>query len=181
MLSPKHAPIPLTPQQLVTIPALREDRLATFNLIAHLALSGPVRVIDAGNQYEAFTIARAIRRHTSQLYRCLERIEVARPFTCYQVLTLFRQTPSTPTPIIILDLLRTFYDESIPTGESAALLQQVIHELSRLKQEAAILVSLSASPWPERAGFPHSLRRLADQAIEVAPALPPPVSQLALL
>jgi hypothetical protein len=68
-------------------------RNAMNTLAAHLAVSGPLRVLDAGNWFDAYAIARLVRRQTAQLDQVLQNIRVARAFTCYQVLTLLEQYP----------------------------------------------------------------------------------------
>jgi hypothetical protein len=47
-----------------------------------------VRVLDFGNSFNFHVISRALRRYTVDLHTpTLERIHVARAFTCYQVLS----------------------------------------------------------------------------------------------
>ena len=73
------------------------------------ALRGPVTVLDGGNRFNAYLVARGARGQTE----LLERITVSRAFTCYQMLTLLETTHPLPRPILILDLLNTYYDESV--------------------------------------------------------------------
>lgn len=82
-------------------------------LTAELTLHGAVQVFDGGNRFRPYTVARQLRRQTADLAVCLARIHVARTFTCYQLLTLFAQTAVTAVPLLALDLLATFSDESV--------------------------------------------------------------------
>ncbi len=75
-----------------------------LEVIARLALLHPVRVIVGGNRFDVHQLARIIRRHTVRLDETLERIQQARPFTCFQALTLLAETPST-MPLVALDIL----------------------------------------------------------------------------
>jgi len=89
----------------------RAEREAMIELSAMLALRGPVRVLDGGNCFDAYRVARRVRRQTPHLDEVLGRIQVARAFTCYQVVTLFRQTPAGPAPQLIFDLLAAAADQ----------------------------------------------------------------------
>ena len=120
----------------------RAERLHMLELSAVLALRGTVRVLDGGNSYNALYVARYIRRHTVQLDETLNRISVARAFTCYQMVTLLQETAVSPTPTLVLDLLATFGDESLDLGESVRLLRLALVQLQRLCRLAPVVVSI---------------------------------------
>jgi len=93
--------------------------------IAHLPALGPqaqagehagVHVLDGGNRFNGYTLARA----ACGRQEILNRITVARAFTCFQMLALLESTPASDGPFVILDLLRTFYDESVQAGNASA-------------------------------------------------------------
>ena len=143
-----------------------------LELSVQLALRGSVRVLDGGNSYNALYVARYIRRHTVQLEETLNRITVARSFTCYQVVTLLAETAASPHPTLILDLLATFYDESVDIREAHRLLRQVMIQLNRLRRLAPVIVSLRPAPphQPDRAGLSQPLEKLADHLLLREPA-----------
>lgn len=130
-----------------------------LEVIARLALIGPVQVIVGGNRFDVHKLARVIRRHTVQLDETLERIQQARPFTCYQAITLLSDTQPT-TPLIAIDLLATFYDESISDAESVRLVNMVVMHLQRLGQQAPVLVTLR--PSATRPGLSKRIQDIAD-------------------
>jgi hypothetical protein len=136
-----------------------------IELAATLALRGPVRVLDGGNRFDAFRLARLIRRQTPQLDQALERVQVARAFTCYQVVTLFEQTPAVTRPQLVLDLLATFYDENVSLKESHRLLRIVLGHLDRLRRQAPVAVSIHPPSQPERAGLVDALKEAADHVL----------------
>ena len=138
------------------------QREAMLDFTAILALRGPVRVLDTGNRFDPYRVSRAIRRQTHELDEVLARIYVARAFTCYQVITLLQQTPDTPEPKLIFDLLATFYDESISYVESYRLLQIAAGSLLRLRRQGPVIVSTRSRPEGERAGLIKLLRHTAD-------------------
>jgi hypothetical protein len=107
-------------------------------LIARLAEKGQVNVLDGGNQFQAYLVARAARGQAE----LLERITVARAFTCYQMLSLLEQTPALPVPFVVLNLLGTFYDESVRAGERKRILCACLAQLNRLEQKAGGVVSI---------------------------------------
>ena len=120
----------------------RAERLQMLELSARLALHGAVRVLDGGNSYNALYVARYVRRQTVQLDETLNRILVARAFTCYQMVTLLCETAVSPTPTLVLDLLATFGDENVDLGESIRLLRLAIVQLQRLCRLAPVVVSI---------------------------------------
>jgi hypothetical protein len=71
-----------------------------LDLAARLALRGELRVLDGGNSFNAYTVARNLGRLVggggSALEEALQRIQVARAFTCYQVLTLLNRNSCSP-------------------------------------------------------------------------------------
>jgi hypothetical protein len=139
---------PLLPRlfdrQIFLVIAPRPDaREILLNLAARLALRGPVDIFDGGNWFDAFNVARAVRRFTADLDEVISRIRVSRAFTCYQMTTLLEIAPISTHPILALDLLATFYDESVTLSESQRLLDISAGQLLRLSQAAPVLVSAS--------------------------------------
>ena len=143
-------------------------------LTARLAEAGPVRVVDGGNHYNVYPVARAVRGRPE----VLERIRVSRAFTCYQVLSLLESTPAIQMPFVVLDLLSTFYDESVQIGERKRLLRACITHLERLEQVAGGVVSVHPPTVPNRTAV-ELLGQLQISAVDtffvqpVAPALEP--------
>ncbi len=115
-----------------------------------------IRVLDGGNRFNAYTVARA--------------------FTCYQVLALLKSTAASPAPFFVLDLLRTFYDESVPAGERKRLLRACIAQLHRLEQAAGGLVSVHppALASPSAVELLRLLQGAARATYFVQTAPPPP-------
>jgi hypothetical protein len=113
-------------------------RNTMITLIARLAELGPVCVLDGGNQFNAYFVARALRGQPT----LLERISVSRMFTCYQVLASLEKMVALPAPCIVLDLLHTFYDESIPFHERRGLVERCIPHLGRLSRQAGGAISV---------------------------------------
>ncbi len=128
----------LTPGKWGLIAAPRALRPALLALVGRLAQNGPVCVLDGGNQFNTYQVARAVggRREL------LNRIQLARAFTCYQMLALLESTPVLASPFLVLDLLATFQDENVPLPERLRLLDQCILHLHRLSRLTFGLVSV---------------------------------------
>lgn len=153
----------LFPKSITLVIGQRARAEKMVELAASTALRGDVHVLDAGNSFSAYGAARYVRRRTPRSRDVLRRILVARAFTCYQVVTLLRQTPESEDPKLVMDLLSTFSDESVSPEESRRLLGVAIGELYRLRRTAAVAVSISRPPQPERAGLVDLLVDAADR------------------
>ena len=136
-------------------------RTAMLDLAAQLAAHGSLRVLDGGNQFNVYPVARSICRHTPDLNAALQRIFLSRAFTCYQMAVMLNEAAAAPVPTLALDLLATFYDENVTLVESQRLLQGCLDQLQRISQQAPVIVSVSP-PAPicqERAVLLEQLRQ----------------------
>ena len=164
----------LYPEQLHLLLALRPARFELVNtLIARLACAGPLLVLDGGNCFQAHRLARLLGRHTSNLEAALGNIYVARAFTCYQVLTLLAETPAASVPTLVLDLLSTFHDESVPLSERRRLLEASVQQLRRLSSRAPTLVSAALETKDLSGELLERLEESADQVWRLEPQLSP--------
>lgn len=125
---------------LVVAPA-HTARQIMMDLAARLALAGRVDVVDGGNTFDAYRIARLIRRQTPELTAALQRIQLARAFTCYQMAAMLANMPLTHHPKLVLDFLCTFYDDSVALPESSRLLSESLRHIRRLSPLAPLVVS----------------------------------------
>ena len=155
---------------------------ALLAAIARMGLGGPVRVLDGGNRFNAYIVARAVAGRTE----VLSRITVSRAFTCYQVLSLLESTPAiqataimdelAPPRLVALDLLNTFYDESVRLVERKRLLQACLRQLARLAGNASA-ISVHPPALPSQAAVDLLEMLKASPVVETyfaQPALPPP-------
>ncbi len=135
-----------------------------------LACRGPITILDGGNRCNVYTLARAVGGRPE----ALERITLSRAFTCYQMAALLEDTPAGTAPIILLDLLSTFYDETVSAFERRRLLNGCLTHLRRLSQGAGVVVSVCTPriASPENDALLAALRAGADGVWSPAPALP---------
>ena len=136
-------PLQLSSSRLHLVLADRPLRRQVMTgLTARLAQQGAVRLLDGGNSFDGYGLARLLHQQSSHWRAALERVSVARAFTCYQMTTLLAQTKSCPLPTLVLDLLDTFSDENTPLSDRRRLLQQCLGHLQRLCQPAPVAVSV---------------------------------------
>ncbi len=100
----------------------------------------PVRLFDGGNSFDGYFVARLARRLTPDLQAVLERLRLSRAFTCFQLAELIENAPATSDPLFVLDLLATFYDESVPLREVERLLSATLAHLKRLATAGPVIV-----------------------------------------
>jgi hypothetical protein len=150
----------------------RPPQAALLELAARLALQGPLRVIVGGNRFDAPQLARCVRRHTARVDETLARVALARPFTCYQALTLLAHT-APDMPLLLLDMLDTFYDDNVSGPESVRLARQAAGHLRRLKQQVPVLVTLGATAVPARRVLIQIVQETADHVAVYAPPAAP--------
>ena len=125
----------------------RSMNATLLTAIARLGERGALRVLDGGNRFNAYLVARAARGRPE----VMNRITVSRAFTCYQVLSLLESTPAIQVPFVVLDMLSTFYDESVQVGERKRLLRSCITHLKRLERVAGGVVSVHPPSVPSLA------------------------------
>jgi hypothetical protein len=73
-------------------------------------------------------------------HEALSRLRLSRAFTCFQLAELIENAPATSEPLFVLDLLATFYDESVPLRDSERLLGTTLTHLKRLAAVAPVIV-----------------------------------------
>ncbi len=132
---------------LLVAPAAAGARLLN-GCAARLALKGSLRVLDGENRFDAYTIARLVRQHTPLVETVLQRIAVARAFTCQQILALLSSLPESSEPVLVMGLLASFADENVPIGERSYLLRGCLAQLKRLARCAPVLVSAQPAHSP---------------------------------
>ncbi len=156
LITQSHTP---SLQLLIAPPNLQRETSLKF--IAELAQTGPVRVLDGGNRFDVLTLNRELRRRELALYTALDRIRVARAFTCYQMATMLEEPAPGGIPTLVLNLLTTFQDENASLSERLRLLEICLHNLRKNAQHSPVLVVLH--PQPSEEPFLIQIREAADR------------------
>ena len=119
-----------------------------MSMLAVLALRGRVIVVDGGNCFDAYSLARALRRRTHQIQPALKAVQLSRAFTCYQMVAMLAELPVDGTPVIVLDLLSTFLDENVNFSKRQRLLDSSLNLLRQIS-EGAPLAACTAGRMPK--------------------------------
>jgi len=110
---------------------------AVLSLVGKLADSKPaIHVLDGGNRFNAFEVAEAVGGSEA----VLDKIQVSRSFTCYELENLLETTHTTNTTFVCLDFLGTFFDESIQFHERHQLLRKSLNHIRRLNGTSGVWV-----------------------------------------
>jgi len=152
-LSTGEDDLPIPAADSALLEALDQPRLLLFwgahtptrtlltALSAFAARGQRLRVFDGGNRFDGYFVARLLRRLTSDPQAALLRIRLSRAFTCFQLSELIENAPATSQePLFLLELLATFYDESVPLRDSERLLATTITHLKRLAAVGPVIV-----------------------------------------
>ncbi len=131
--TPKTGKISLVIAPKTVVPSL-------MSMLATLALGGEVIVVDGGNCFDGYALARALRRRTHHVQAALKAIKLSRVFTCYQMAAMLTELPVDGTPVIVLDMLSTFMDENLSFAKRQRLLNHSLALLRRISQGAPVAV-----------------------------------------
>jgi len=147
---------------LAVTPTRETDRVT--ELIAGLALRGPLAIVAGSEWIPNYAVARLLRRSTPRLESILGHIHLARAFTCYQLLDLLSGARPESAPLLVLDMLHTFYSDDIPLDVRRRTLERCGRHLQRLSlyRPVAVLTPRAASQ-----DFPRFYSMLASLADEI--------------
>lgn len=169
-------PAVLPGRLILVVASARTAREVMTDLAARLALAGRLDVVDGGNNFDAYRIARLIRRQTPELTAALQRIRLARVFTCYQMAALLANAPPTTHPKLVLDFLCNFYDDSVAVPESSRLLQESLRRISHLSRLAPMVIS-ARPPKEEQPERQPLFDRLREASTNILIFGQPPIQQ----
>ncbi len=113
-----------------------------LDLAARLSLRGPLYMLDCGNRSNIYRVARELRGLTGDPAGMLKNIRLSRAFTCFQVYALLEKlVPEAGVPVLVMDLLATFMDESVQAAESALIFTRTLDCIERTSRVAPVVVS----------------------------------------
>jgi len=116
-------------------------RKTANQLIAQIALKSDLFVLDGGNCFDAYGIIHGLSRYVVVDIQCyLERIHLARSFTCYQTLSLCKQYEHISCPMFVLNLSSNFYDESVCYAEREHLFESCLEYLLHLSERVPLVI-----------------------------------------
>lgn len=127
-----------------------------------------VGLIIGHNRFALYALSRWARHHRIAPSELLERIDLSRSFTCFQLhQRISRLDAKTTNPwrtLYVLGLLDTFYDESVDYSTAARLLHASLAHLKRIAGAGLpVLITISLPKQPGREGLIELVRNSADQ------------------
>ena len=146
-------------------------------LFALMALRGPFYAIAGGEWLPTYALVRSLRRRTTAIHDVLDRIRLARPFTCYQVLDLLTDIGPERYPVLVLDFLHHFHNPDIPLDVRRRVLRQCCKRLERLALLRPLLVFVQSLETDEYRCFFPLVAGTADEVLRAAEPEPTAVLQ----
>lgn len=156
----------------------------TLQLIAALCHTSQVTLIDCGNRAQMYTVAKHLRSYTNDPVSAMRNIRLSRAFTCYQVhKRLSTLQPQDNHPVIIMDMLTTFYDDEVKPAEANWLLLQSIAYILDISEKSPVLITTRATPAmaKEKSNLLQLLRQVSSVYETPEPAIAIHPKQLSLL
>ena len=160
-----------TPQRgLYLAVTLTMEAEKVTELIASLALHAPLNIVAGSEWIPNYSVARLLRRRVTHIEAVLGRIQLARAFTCYQLLDLLAGVRPGSTPVLVLDILHTFYSDDMLLEVRRRTLEGCGRHLQRLSLSRPVAVLVQQMPSEEYPRFYTMLAALADKVyhLEVA-------------
>jgi hypothetical protein len=120
------------PARLRLIETAGRQSQGVTELFAALALRGSFYAIAGGEWLPTYTLVQSVRYRTTEVQQALGRVQLARPFTCYQMLDLLKDIRPERDPILVLDFLHHFINPDIQPPVRRRVLEQCCRYLQRL-------------------------------------------------
>jgi hypothetical protein len=141
---------------------------AMQEFIDRFAMQGQVRVIVGGNRISFEHLPLILGPRASEVYEIMDRIQVSRAETCYQMKDVLVSLEASRTPIVITDMLESFYEEDLALKEVSLLLTTCLDQIVKLSEHAPVLIGAQANP--ERPTLIAMLEQYSDQRFYFEPS-----------
>jgi hypothetical protein len=109
-----------------------------------VARGGRVLVVDAANRFDPFGLVREGRARGLAPGEVLSRVQVARAFTCHQLVRLLQEelvrNLAPGSLVLVLGPVSLFYDEQVPLAERRRLFKKLTETLSAVKARHPLLL-----------------------------------------
>ena len=153
---------------LLTVDKARSN-LTEF--IAAQIITGPLFVISGSEWLPAFELTRILRSQTLEVKETLNHLHTVRASTCFRLFDSLANIPSNGEPILLLDVLHTFYDEDISLRVRLFKLRECCRQLKRLALYRPVILVTQEMPIEEYEKFIPALRSIADRVFTLEPDL----------
>ena len=144
-------------------------RKSKTDLIASLALNGPLFILSGDEWLPAFVLPRLIRKHTTQIRSIMDRLRTVRASTCYRLWDSLASIPPQGEPLLVMDFLHTFYDDDIPLHTRLFRLRECCRELKRLAFYRPVIVTTQEMEGEDYEKFTPALFPITDRTFTLEP------------
>jgi hypothetical protein len=134
-------------------------RSAMQELVDRFAMQEAVQVIVGGNWISFDGLPLLLGERAGSLYEILDNISVSRAETCYQMVDTLQALQPSAAPLIITDMLTSFYEKDLTEQEVGMLLKKCLDRIKYLSLFAPVLIDADGD-----AARPQLLARLEDCA-----------------
>lgn len=172
LLDPAQIPVS---QKMI---ALYGDRATIHSLILQSLCTRAARgerlaLVIGDNHFDVYRLARLAAAQGLDPAALLPRIELSRPFTCYQLqhrITTLAPHAHPWNALYVTGLLEMFYDQDVRVRDAGRLLSITLAHLKTLAHSGLpVLVSMAVPGQSERAHFVEWVKRAADVYWQPAP------------
>ncbi|HSL29226.1 MAG TPA: hypothetical protein VK900_08520 [Anaerolineales bacterium] len=158
---------------LVLILTADSARQSKTSFIAGLILKGPLFVISGDEWLPAYELPRIIRRQTTAVKEIMNQLYTVRASSCYRLFDSLASLPSKGEPVLVMELLHTFYDTDIPLRTRLFRLRECCRELARLAIHRPVIVMTRAGEGEDYEKFLPAICPIADRLLTLAPEFEP--------
>src|SRR3972149_7542518 len=120
-------------------------RSAMQELVDRFAMQEAVQVIVGGNWISFDGLPLLLGERAGSLYEILDNISVSRAETCYQMVDTLQTLQPSAAPLIITDMLTSFYEKDLTEQEVGMLLKKCLDRIKYLSLFAPVLTDAHAA------------------------------------
>jgi hypothetical protein len=138
---------------LVSTAGIGEHILYRTAIASITRLNAPALFVDCGNAFSPYEIGRISMTQGVEEREVLQRIHVSRPFTAYQLSTLFEDVTGVeealkkkPSMLTLLHPLKLIYSEDVTREDAELILRRMLRRLRGLRKENMAIVMTHRGP-----------------------------------
>jgi len=152
---------------LLLAPSAERDPLA--ELVAALALCGPLQLVAASDWCSREWLEHSLRRRIENIDQVLGHVRLARAISCYQLADWLAWARPEDEPLLVLDFLQPFYDPAVPATTRFRMFRQSCLHLARLAWHKPVGVTVQQAAHADYAFFYPFLCAVADEVLLPGP------------
>ena len=138
---------------MVSAPGIGEHIIYTAAIQGIARLNAPALFVDCGNTFNPYEIARISMARGMEARKVLDKIHVSRPFTAYQLSTLFEDRAGVEKDLrrevemlALLHPLKLIYSEDAAREDAEIILKRVLRRLRGLRRRDVAIVMSHQGP-----------------------------------